>query len=39
MFRVILHGCNGHMGQVITRLIAEDNTVKIVAADGRFDDY
>ena len=31
MIRVILHGCNGHMGQVITRLVADDDTVKIVA--------
>ena len=31
MVRVIMHGCNGHMGQVITGLIAEDDTVEIVA--------
>lgn len=31
MTRVIMHGCNGKMGQVITKLIAEDDTVEIVA--------
>lgn len=31
MIKVIMHGCNGKMGQVITNLIAEDDLVKIVA--------
>lgn len=31
MTKVIMHGCNGHMGQVITGLIAEDPEVEIVA--------
>ncbi|MDO4453534.1 MAG: 4-hydroxy-tetrahydrodipicolinate reductase [Eubacteriales bacterium] len=31
MVRVIMHGCNGHMGQVITGIIKEDPDVKIVA--------
>ena len=29
--RVIMHGCNGAMGQVISRLAAEDERVEIVA--------
>ena len=24
MVRVIMHGCNGHMGQVITSLVQEE---------------
>ena len=31
MVRVIMHGCNGKMGQVITRIIEEDPEVEIVA--------
>ena len=31
MVRVIMHGCNGHMGQVISGLIADDADVEIVA--------
>ncbi|MCR5667138.1 MAG: 4-hydroxy-tetrahydrodipicolinate reductase [Eubacterium sp.] len=31
MTRVIMHGCNGHMGQVITQLCAQDEDVEIVA--------
>ncbi|MCX7714125.1 MAG: 4-hydroxy-tetrahydrodipicolinate reductase [Clostridia bacterium] len=31
MTRIILNGCNGKMGQVISRLVAEDETCKIVA--------
>lgn len=31
MIKVILHGCNGHMGQVITGLIAEDPQMEIAA--------
>ena len=31
MIKIIMHGCNGKMGQVISELIAEDNTVEIVA--------
>ena len=31
MVKVILHGCNGHMGQVITGLIAEDPDAEVVA--------
>lgn len=31
MTRAIMHGCNGHMGQVITGLAAADEEIKIVA--------
>ena len=31
MVNVIMHGCNGHMGQVITALAAEDQDIQIVA--------
>lgn len=31
MVRVILYGCNGAMGQVITNLVSEQKEVEIVA--------
>lgn len=31
MIKVIMHGCNGKMGQIITGIIAEDADVEIVA--------
>lgn len=31
MTRIIMHGCNGHMGQVITGICAGDDTCEIVA--------
>lgn len=31
MIKVIMHGCNGRMGQMISNLIAEDEEIKIVA--------
>ena len=31
MVRMIMHGCNGHMGQVITGLAARDDGIEIVA--------
>lgn len=31
MMKVIMHGCNGKMGQVITKLIEEEETMEIVA--------
>lgn len=31
MTKIIMHGCNGHMGQVITNLIKNDPEVEIVA--------
>lgn len=30
MINVIMNGCNGKMGQVITRLAADDSDLKIV---------
>ena len=43
MVKVIMHGCNGHMGQVITDLIAKDENAQIVAgidmADNRDNGY
>ncbi len=37
MIRVIMHGCNGRMGQAIVGLAAADETVKIVAGVDKFD--
>ena len=34
MTKIIMNGCNGKMGQVITRLVSEDNECEIVAGDG-----
>ena len=31
MVRIIMHGCNGHMGQVITGIVKEDPAIEIVA--------
>ena len=31
MTKVILHGCNGRMGRVITGLVEKDDSVEIVA--------
>lgn len=31
MIRIIMNGCNGHMGQVITELVREDAGAEIVA--------
>ena len=36
MVRIIMHGCNGKMGQVITRLAAEDGNCQIVAGIDTF---
>lgn len=38
MTRVIMHGCNGKMGQVISNLIAADPEVTMVAGVDAFDD-
>lgn len=38
MVRIIMHGCNGKMGQVITGLVAKDNEVEIVAGIDPYDD-
>ena len=31
MIKMIMHGCNGHMGQTITKLAKEDSAIEIVA--------
>jgi len=38
MIRVIMHGCNGKMGQVISGLIAADSEVELVAGVDARDD-
>lgn len=38
MIKVIMHGCNGKMGQTITGLIAADEEIEIVAGVDAFDD-
>lgn len=38
MTRVIMHGCNGKMGQVISGLIAEDDSIELVAGVDAKDD-
>ena len=38
MIRVIMHGCNGKMGQVISGLIAADPQVEMVAGIDVWDD-
>lgn len=37
MIRVIMHGCNGKMGQVITGLIAGEEQMEIVAGIDKYD--
>ncbi len=36
MIRVIMHGCNGRMGQMITSVVNDDEGVKIVAGVDKF---
>lgn len=38
MTRIIMHGCNGHMGQVITGIVKNDKDAEIVAGIDPFDD-
>lgn len=38
MVRIILHGCNGRMGQVISQLAREDEKLRIVAGVDPYDD-
>lgn len=38
MTKVIMHGCNGHMGQVITNLLKKDTQAQIVAGIDPFDE-
>ena len=43
MVKIIMHGCNGHMGQVISQLVKDDPAVEIVAGvdvtDNRVNGY
>lgn len=43
MIKIIMHGCNGHMGQMISGLVKEDPEAEIVAGidicDNRQNDY
>lgn len=36
MTRVVMHGCNGHMGQVITEICKADEDVEIVAGVDKY---
>lgn len=38
MIRIIMHGCNGKMGQTIGGLLAQDKEAKLVAGVDLFDD-
>ncbi len=38
MTKIIMHGCNGKMGQVITGLLAKDEEAQIVAGIDPYDD-
>ncbi|MBQ0028716.1 MAG: 4-hydroxy-tetrahydrodipicolinate reductase [Lachnospiraceae bacterium] len=36
MVKMIMHGCNGRMGQMITGIVADDNGIEIVAGVDKF---
>jgi len=36
MVKVIMHGCNGHMGRTITRLVESDPEIEIVAGVDKY---
>ena len=36
MIKFIMHGCNGKMGQVITKLVKEDSQAEIVAGIDKY---
>ncbi len=36
MTKVVMHGCNGHMGRVITEICAKDNDIEIVAGVDKY---
>lgn len=38
MVRVVLHGCNGKMGQTLTGLIAADDEIEVVAGIDAYDE-
>ena len=33
MVKIIMHGCNGHMGQVISNIVEKDANAQIVAGE------
>ena len=37
MVKIIMHGCNGYMGQTITKLIENDEEIEIVAGIDKYD--
>ena len=43
MIKIIMHGCNGKMGQVISEIVSQDDTTKIVAGidtiDNKLNEY
>ena len=36
MVKILIHGCNGHMGQVVSRLAMEDGQIQTVAGVDPF---
>ena len=36
MVKMIMHGCNGKMGQVITKIVKEDANAEIVAGIDKY---
>ena len=38
MTKIIMHGCNGRVGQIITNLVKDDPDIEIVAGVDKFDD-
>ena len=38
MVKAIMHGCNGHMGKIITGIIENDQDIELVAGIDLFDD-
>ena len=36
MVKIIMHGCNGKMGQVITKIVKEDANAEIVAGIDKY---
>ncbi|MDE5952292.1 MAG: 4-hydroxy-tetrahydrodipicolinate reductase, partial [Acetatifactor sp.] len=38
MIRLIMHGCNGKMGQVISNIVAQDPEAELVAGIDKQDD-
>ncbi|MCR4618368.1 MAG: 4-hydroxy-tetrahydrodipicolinate reductase [Lachnospiraceae bacterium] len=38
MINVVMHGCNGKMGQVISEIVSKDDKLKMVAGVDKFDD-